>query len=165
MKKYHYIGPEHILERVERKFAGKHIRAPKDVKKWADDTGQTLENGRLIVTFVIDPSGRLLITDRRSEHVQCAVGRPVFSAGEMTFEFHKKSVVVTEVSNQSTGYCPHVRSWPSVEKALEKVGFEHPGLFTTCITFGKCPNCLTNAIVKPAYPECGKCGTDYVLLG
>lgn len=164
MKKYHYIGPEHILERVQRKFAGKHIRSVQDVKKWADETGQEIENGQLIVTFVIDPSGRLLIADRHSEHVQCAVGRPVLSAGEMTFQFYKKEITITDVSNQSTGYCPHVRSWPSVEQALDKVGFEHPGLFTSGITFGKCPNCLTYAIVKPAYPDCGKCGTEYNLM-
>lgn len=165
MKKYHYIGPEHILVKVEKKFAGQRIKTPSDVAKWTEKTGQELENGRLVVTFVIGPSGRLLIADRHSEHVQCAVGRPVLSAGEMTFEFHKKNVMVTEVSNQSTGYCPHVRSWPQVEKALDEIGLEHPGLFTAAITFGRCPNCHNHVIVKPAYPECGECGAEYILLG
>ena len=153
------------MKRVHRKFAGTQIRKPEDVQKWVNSNGQEIENGRLITTFVIDPSGRLLIADRHSEHVQCAMGRPVYSAGEMTFEFHKKSVVVSEVTNQSTGYCPHAKSWKSVEKALDEIGLEHPGLFTTVITFGKCPNCLKPVIVKPAYPDCGNCGAEYVLLG
>lgn len=165
MKIYRYIGPEHILKKVKKQFEGKQIESPEDIRQWVADTCQKLENKRCIVTFVIDPPGNLLIADRHSEHVQCAGGRPVRSAGEMTFQCSKNEISVSEVSNQSTGYCPHINSWPSVEKALDKIGLAHPGYFTTEITFGKCPDCFTYAIVKPAYPECGKCGTEYKLLG
>jgi hypothetical protein len=36
-------------------------------------------------TFVIDLNGELRIAPRRSEHVACAEGHAVLSAGEMTF--------------------------------------------------------------------------------
>jgi len=64
----------------------------------------------LIVTFVIDQSGTLLVADRQSEHVACAGRQPVLSAGEMTFLVSGKVVEMAEVSNQSTGYCPEPES-------------------------------------------------------
>jgi hypothetical protein len=75
-----------------------------------------------VATFVIDLNGDLLVADRRSEHVACAGGGPVLSAGEMFFLVEEDRVEVTDVSNQSTGYCPEPSSWPGVAAALDRIG-------------------------------------------
>ncbi|BDA71358.1 hypothetical protein CAL7716_055240 [Calothrix sp. PCC 7716] len=58
------------------------------------------------MTVIIDVDEQLWIADRHSEHVQCARGQRVLSAGEITFTLASSNVLVSEVSNQSTGYCP-----------------------------------------------------------
>ena len=60
------------------------------------------------VNFVIDLTGTLRLAPRRSEHVACAGGGPVLSAGEIVFRRERGGWTVGEVSNQSTGYCPDV---------------------------------------------------------
>ena len=57
-------------------------------------------------TFVVDLEGVLRLAPRRSEHVACAGGRPVLSAGEVSFERGPDGWEVTSATNQSTGYCP-----------------------------------------------------------
>jgi hypothetical protein len=85
--------------------SGRH-RRPRNQRLNAPDA-----NGRVIATFVIDASGTLKVADRRSEHVLCAGGVPVRSAGEVTFAIQADRVAVVAVSNQSTGYCPEPESW------------------------------------------------------
>jgi hypothetical protein len=85
-------------------------------------------------TFVIDLSGTLRIAPRRSEHVACAGGEPVLSAGEITFLHDAHGWVVSEISNHSTGYCPDPASWPAVGDALDRAGLRHPGRFALCGT-------------------------------
>src|SRR6267142_1060159 len=104
---YNYVGPKKIAERVVSAPEGTRIEFTDDVRRWMRQTGQELDNsGNVITTFIIDESGGLRIADRRSEHVACAGGRPVQSAGEMTFTVRPGGVSVTWVTNQSTGYCP-----------------------------------------------------------
>ena len=81
----------------------------------------------------------------RSEHVACAAGGPVLSAGEITFD---DECNVPEISNQSTGFCPEPESWSTVERALDRVGIEHPGGFTIAVVFRLCPKCHERNIVK-----------------
>jgi hypothetical protein len=100
---YHYVGPREILSRAGR--SGKRIHSG------------DLQNPAWF-TFVVDEHGSLLIADRRSEHVACACGRPVLSAGEM---FVRGGEVV-EVSNQSTGYCPEPESWPDQVEGTGELG-------------------------------------------
>jgi hypothetical protein len=57
-------------------------------------------------TFVIDLGGALRLAPRRGEHVACADGAPVLSAGEITFLRDQDRWTVSEVSNPSTGCCP-----------------------------------------------------------
>jgi hypothetical protein len=53
------------------------------LEKWVQQEGQELnKDGLLVVTFAIDAKGSLRVADRRSEHVACAGGGPVLSAGE-----------------------------------------------------------------------------------
>lgn len=54
---------------------------------------------QVTVTFVVNVQRDLLIADRRSEHVVCAGGEVVLSAGEMIFELMGNSVKVVHVTS------------------------------------------------------------------
>jgi hypothetical protein len=130
-----------------------------DVESWIREAGYLPRDQQVVATFVIDADGRLWIADRHSEHVQCARGGEVLSAGEMTFSLEGGGVAVVAVSNQSTGYCPESKSWPAVAAALDRAGLTHPGGFTTAFDFRRCPGCALIAIVKAGGYECAACGT------
>src|SRR6266542_3004531 len=66
-------------------------------------------------TFVVSLDGK----PRRSEHVDCAAGQPVRAAGEVLFARDGTGWSVSEISNQSTGYCPDPDSWPALAMALD----------------------------------------------
>lgn len=117
-------------------------------------------DGSVTCTFVIDRDRALLIADRRSEHVACASGGPVLSAGEMRFGFTTDSVVVEGVTNQSTGYCPEPRSWNHVADALDEIGLEHPGGFSTKFVFRRCHRCESTNLVKDDWYYCAVCNAD-----
>jgi hypothetical protein len=115
--------------------------------------------GVVAATFVIDPDGILRLADRRSEHIACASGRCVLSAGAM-FISSGRLIVVEEVSNLSTGYCPEHDSWEAVARALDVIGVEHPGRFTTEILFRLCTHCGERNVVKDDWFVCEVCGGD-----
>jgi hypothetical protein len=127
---------------------------------WMTKQPGTESDGTLTVTFVVLPDG-LWVADRHSEHVACARGGPVHSAGEMTFAVDKRlrSVGVIHVSNQSAGFCPEPESWPSVEAALDAAGVDHPGGFSSEMIFRRCPKCGATNIVKDEWFECAICGS------
>ena len=158
MTSYPYIGPDHILERVYENFQGFRIGIPMDFLIWIHQTKQKLQNGILTVTYVINEEKQLLIADRHSEHVQCAFGQPVLAAGELTIEVDKQHVEIFEISNQSTGYCPHVNSWSVVEEVLSKMGMVYPDYFTSAFTFGYCDTCQKPSILKGFDDNCSRCG-------
>ena len=107
---YHYVGPKRILEQARDQPPGFEVRSLADLRIWLSHHGA---RGReLTVTFVIDAAGVLRVADRHSEHVACAAGGPVRSAGEMAFALVGERVRVTSVSNQSTGFCPEPSSCP-----------------------------------------------------
>ncbi|MBA4192390.1 MAG: hypothetical protein C0467_30855 [Planctomycetaceae bacterium] len=160
-KFYRYVGPAEIGSRVAGHPAGQEIASMGDLVPWVRDTSQQPDRSGLIAaTFVIDADGRLRIADRRSEHIACAGGGLVLSAGEMFFRIEGELVEVVEVSNQSTGFCPEPESWPAVAAALEQVGVPHPGRFTTEIVFRRCPQCGERNIVKDKWFVCGVCGSE-----
>ncbi len=160
-KLYRYVGPTQIAARVACSPAGTPIAVACDIVRWSCDTAQQLDrSGLLAVTFVIDAERRLLVADRRSEHVACASGGPVLSAGEMFFGIDCDRVEVVEVSNQSTGFCPEPESWPVVAAALDRIGIPHPGHFTTEIGFRRCRSCGERNVVKDQWYVCGVCGSE-----
>jgi len=108
-------------------------------------------------TFVIDVEGCLRLAPRRSEHVALAGGRAVLSAGEMAFGHNGTSWFVVGVSNHSTGYRPDAKSWPAVAAALDRIGIEHPGDFTTKIVFRVCPGCGQLNIIHEDNYVCAVC--------
>jgi hypothetical protein len=111
-------------------------------------------------TFVIDGDGFLRLAHRRSEHVACAGGEEVLSAGEMTFGWNSKGLGLESVSNQSTGYCPEPESWTAVELALKKLGLDPPYGFSSEFIFRRCPQCFQTNLVKDSHYFCGVCEAE-----
>ncbi|MEU1402606.1 hypothetical protein ABZ471_09610 [Streptomyces sp. NPDC005728] len=111
-------------------------------------------------TFVIGMDGSLRLAPRRSEHVACAGGEPVLSAGEIGFGREAGRWVVREVSNQSTGYCPDGSSWPAVAGALDRIGLGHQARFTHEVVFRRCPRCQEHNIVREGDFVCVYCDGD-----
>ncbi len=81
-------------------------------------------------TFVMGVDSVLRLAPRRGEHVVCAGGAMVLSAGEIGFVREGGRWAVSEDSNQSTGYCPDIGSWSEAARALDDVGLERPSGFT-----------------------------------
>ena len=158
---YLFVGPLKIRDRVASRPAGTRIASAADLLAWARRAGQRPgPDGLVPATFVIDGKGDLLLADRRSEHVACAGGGPVLSAGEMYFQVEEDRIEVAEASNQSTGFCPEPESWPAVATALDQIGLAHPGRFTTEMVFRRCEACGERNIVKDGWFACGVCGAD-----
>jgi hypothetical protein len=157
---YHYVGPAGILARATCHPAGVRIASAGDLLAWVRDTGQRPgPEGLVAATFVIDAHGDILLADRHAEHVACAGGGPVLSAGEMFLQVGN-DVEVAEVSNQSTGFCPEPGSWPAVAAALDRIGVTHPGRFTTEVVFRRCERCGERNVVKDGWFVCALCGAD-----
>jgi hypothetical protein len=161
LRLYRYVGPSDIRARVATQSAGAVIAAAPDLLAWLDGSKQCPgPDGLIAVTFVTDTAGRLLISDRRSEHVACAGGGMVLAAGELFFHVEREQVTAVEVSNQSTGYCPEPESWPAIAAALDRAGISHPGRFTREIVFRRCPACSERNVVKDGWFVCALCGAD-----
>jgi len=155
---YPYVGPQQLLARLTPSSTGIRIDSREDVRRWLRQTAQAANAaGEVTVTFVIDEAGCLRIADRHSEHVACAGGRPVRSAGEMTFANGPQGLRVVWVTNQSTGYCPEPASWPAVQAALTRAGLEAPADFSQAFPFRRCPCCCSINIIKDDVFECGVC--------
>src|SRR5262249_57916045 len=73
---------------------------------------------------------------------------------------HPEGWYVNAISNQSTGYCPDVASWPAVAAALDRVGLPRPGRFTGEITFRRCPECTEINMVKDSDFSCTFCASE-----
>lgn len=118
------------------------------------------KNSSAVFTYITTSDGSLWIADRHSEHIACARGGGVLSAGEMTVEVDDGRVLVTDVTNQSTGYCPEPKSWPAVAAALDKAGLPHPGGFTRAFVFRLCEGCGQTNVVKEGDFTCAVCGGE-----
>ncbi|WP_309237270.1 hypothetical protein [Actinomadura sp. BRA 177] len=135
---------------------GKPVRSPGELAAWLARCGE--DERAEPFTFVIGLDGFLRVAPRRSEHVACAGGVPVLSAGEIAFFQEEGRWVVSEVSNHSTGYCPEPASWPAVRDALDRAGLQHPGDFTGPVVFRRCPRCHERNLVKDDDFACAVCG-------
>lgn len=158
MRQYVYVGSKDILASLPQSSERICVHSDADVLSWIKNTRQSLNKSVVVTaTFIIDLQQRLWINDQRSEHVLCAAGQTVLSAGEMTFQVQKGQVEVVEVTNQSTGYCPEPESWWAVAAALDAAGLSHPSDFTTAYLFRRCDVCDTTNIIKDLWFECGVC--------
>ena len=155
---YRYVGPKDILKRTAGDPRGLRVISMPELAEWVRSSGLTPNREDLIaLTFVVDSEGFLRVADRFSEHVACAGGDPVLSAGEMFIRLTEEELLVQEISNQSTGYCPEPESWPAVAAALEGIGLVPPGRFTHEMIFRRCPTCRERNLVKDRWFVCGVC--------
>ncbi|MEU8121672.1 hypothetical protein AB0C21_23455 [Spirillospora sp. NPDC049024] len=157
-RRYSYVGPPEFLATARPGTEGRRIASPDDLATWlaACDEDESTEP----FTFVVDLDGFLRLSPRRGEHVVCAGGMPVLSAGEISFARHGGRWSVAGVSNQSTGYCPDPDSWPAVGGALDRAGLDHPGRFTDPMVFRRCPECRERNLVKEAHFFCALCDAE-----
>jgi hypothetical protein len=159
-KAYQYIGPHEIQQMLDRPSERLLILHPNDIYTWLNTTQlKALRDQSVNVTFIIDIAGHLWIADRHSEHIACAAGQPVLAAGEMTFIIQNQKVRVSEITNQSTGYCPEPETWDIVAATLDKIDIARPAGYTTTFIFRRCSMCETINIVKEGIFECGVCET------
>ncbi|MFL1376660.1 hypothetical protein [Nocardiopsis protaetiae] len=155
---YRYVGPDDLRSSVRPETAGRLVDTAAAFHAWAAE--RAAAEWAEPFTFVIDQEGALLLAPRRSEHVACAGGGPVLSAGETGFHLRAGRRSVHEISNRSTGHCPDPASWPAVAAALERAGLEHPGRFTHGIVFRRCPACAEVNIVREGDFACVFCDAD-----
>ncbi|MFE2411480.1 hypothetical protein ACFXDE_24340 [Kitasatospora sp. NPDC059408] len=157
---YRYVGPPELWGGGGP--GGQLVRTEPEFADWVGE--RTAAELAEPFTFVVDLAGFLRLAPRRSEHVVCAGGELVLSAGEVRFErgddadFH--GWTAEEVSNQSTGYCPDVVSWSAVAAALERIGVRRPGGFTHGIVFRRCPGCRGVNVVREGSFVCVFCDGD-----
>jgi hypothetical protein len=161
-RSYHYVGPEEIRKLVAAQPSSRtHIASAADLRAWlAAAEPNPRRRDYVPATFVIDLLNQLWIADRRSEHIACAGGGDVLSAGELVFCQSGKTIEVIEATNQSTGFCPEPESWPMVAIALEATGITHPPGFTTAFQFRRCNACNSTNLIKDDLFECSVCGAN-----
>lgn len=155
-KLYQYVGPAAIRDHARHQPPGFEARSLSGLMAWLQARGAA-RGYEVTVTFVVDEAGSLRVADRHTEHVACAGGGPVRSAGEMTLAIRGERVRVTASSNQSTGFCPEPSSWGSVQEALEGLGVEHPEAFTHAFDFRRCPSCGQTNLIKDGIFVCDGC--------
>ncbi|MGW3633982.1 hypothetical protein ACWD7F_28195 [Streptomyces sp. NPDC005122] len=156
-RSYPYVGPVDLVAGVRPGSGGCRIGSAADFDCWVTErpTAELAEP----FTFVVGTDGVLRLAPRRSEHVACAGGGLVLSAGEISFTREAGSWTVGDVSNHSTGYCPDVCSWSAVARALDGVGLGRPSGFTHEVVFRRCPGCRQHNIVREDDFVCVFCGT------
>lgn len=154
-RKYQYVGPDDIRDIAKTQSPGATIQSLDDLTAWlASSPTERTADGNWIATFTVCENKHLRLAPRRSEHVACASGGPVLSAGEITIDVE---FAIAEISNQSTGFCPEPESWPIVESVLDRIGLNHPGHFTNAVVFRLCPKCNQRNIVKDSWYYCQLC--------
>lgn len=157
MQCFRYVGPSEIRDRV-RQAVGQPIRSQADLRGWISKNVAALSSGDLLyLTYTVDQHGTLSIADRSIEHVACAGGLSVVAAGELGIVLEQDEIVIEEVSNQSTGYCPSLESWVAVHAALCELDLQHPARFTTPCVFRWCDHCNDRVLVKDGWFYCEIC--------
>ncbi|WP_371795207.1 hypothetical protein [Streptomyces sp. NBC_01718] len=157
-RSYRYVGPIELKAAVRPGDGGRRINSTADFGGWIVE--QPAAELTEPFTFVVGIDGVLRLAPRRSEHVACAGGDMVLSAGEISFMPEADRWAVSEVSNQSTGYCPDVSSWEEVARALDAVELGRPSGFTHEVVFRRCPDCQEHNIVREDDFVCVFCGSD-----
>ncbi|NED75679.1 hypothetical protein G3I51_25800 [Streptomyces sp. SID9944] len=157
-RSYRYVGPVELKTAVRPGDGGRRIGSAADFGGWIVE--QSAAELAEPFTFVVGMDGVLRLAPRRSEHVACAGGDMVLSAGEISFTREAGRWTVREVSNQSTGYCPDGTSWAVVARALDAVELQRPSGFTHEVVFRRCPDCQEHNIVREDDFVCVFCGGD-----
>ncbi len=138
--------------------AGRAVCTSGDLEDWI--VSYTSPESHEPFTYVVDGRGVLRLAPRRSEHVACAAGLEVLAAGEIGFARDGAGWTVSEVSNQSTGYCPDLDCWPAVASALDGAGIGRPDGFTHAFVFRRCEQCSQHNVVRDGDFICALCGGE-----
>lgn len=161
MKHHNYLGrkqPEQLLQQTSNRI---RLVSARSIFEWIKFHKPPRNPDKTVtLTFIVDVDGAMWINDRHSEHVFCANGGDVLSAGEITFEVNLHTAQIVEITNQSTGYCPPPESYEAVKFALKASGMAHPPSFTTEFVFRHCNHCKTINIVKDGWFYCGVCDRE-----
>ena len=148
---YPYVGPERIRAATKDAPVGQTISSAADLTRWLAENPDARREG---ATFIVDLRGRLRLAPRRSEHVACAGGEPVLTAGELTFG---RDATIVGATTQSTGYCPDTDSFVALERALADAGLRGPRAFQPAVVFRRCPRCGELNLVKDDWFVCVFC--------
>ena len=160
-RQYRYVGPDEIRKRVTAEPHRTPVKSPGDLRAWlAAAEPNPRRRDYVPATFIVDLARQLWIADRRSEHVACAAGEDVLSAGELVFCQSGSVIEIIEATNQSTGFCPEPESWDVVATVLEETGIPHPNGFTTAFQFRRCDACGSTNLIKDEVFECSVCGAQ-----
>lgn len=158
VRRYRYVGPADVQASVAGSPEGWPVRSPADLDTYLAATDARDRDEPF--TYVIDTGGTLRLAPRRSEHVACAGGGEVLGAGEIAFAAERDGWVVTEVSNQSNGYCPDPISWAAVADALDRAGIGRPEGFNIVVVFRRCLDCGERNVVRENDYICALCGAE-----
>ena len=155
LREYLYVGPVAIRESSRSQPIGTVVSTRDELRQWLESVpDERTQHKTWIATFTISIDGKLHLASRRSEHIACAGCDRVLSAGEITFD---DEFAVTEITNQSTGFCPEPESWNAVTDVLDRMQLSHPGRFTTEVVFRLCPSCGQRNIVRDSWFHCAIC--------
>ena len=157
MRSFDYVGPKEIKARSVHAAPGVIIVSKDALLAWlrAARLSDSYDDGW--ATYVVDLGGRLLVAPRRTEHVACASGKSVLAAGEIRFAADGR---VTDVTNNSTGFCPAEDCWVAVQSALRAASLTAPSSFTFVAHFRLCPKCRERNLVKDDWYQCAFCDAD-----
>ncbi len=150
-----YVGPPHFIEKA---FSSERFRieSSSDLSLWLKKKAAALErDGTFVSTYVITEDNEFWVADRRSEHVGCARGKRVKAAGEI---FQERTGAIERITNQSTGYCPSVECWSSVQAMLSLLNIPLTLVgFDPAFEFRRCTSCGEVQLVKDEFYFCLKC--------
>jgi hypothetical protein len=158
LRHYSYVGPEHLKRLVSSPSTS--ITTPDELQNALESLHIDAREEENTATFVIDLQGHLRLAYRHSEHVCCAGGEDVLSAGEITFGVSRENIAIKWITNQSTGYCPEPESWLAVERSLRQLNVNTPNEFSMAFVFRRCEACSQINVVKDSHFECAVCGAE-----
>jgi hypothetical protein len=153
-RRYRYTGPREF-DNAHRSGAVVRVGSSADLSWWLSTQAPTEVAEPF--TYVVDVQGQLWLAPRRSEHIACAGGHDVLAAGDIGFAHGPNGWSVAVVSNQSTGYCPDLESWPALARSLDHARIAHPDAFTHPVVFRLCRSCRQRNVVHDNLFVCALC--------
>ena len=154
-RRYRYVSPESFKSQIG--VPSEPIKTLDELQNAIDVLKLWVNGEESTATYVIDHQGYLRLAHRRSEHVSCAGGEDVLSAGEIKLSSTDEVIVVEWITNQSAGYCPEPESWPAVAQALSRISVVVPSQFSMALLFRRCDECGQINVVKDEHFICNVC--------
>ena len=158
MRLYRYIGSDSVRSSSSMESERHEVTNLQGLRDYVHSRQPRPKPGdEITFTYVVLPPGRLFLADRRSEHVSCARGEPVLTAGEITFRVMPGGIEVSDATNLSTGYCPESGSWKPLVAELNRCNVPGIGGFTHSFEFRHCPSCGMICVIKDDLYACPGC--------